>query len=99
MAKTGTKKPIAKTMVFGLLTAALYAAAFSFADPLASLFSRGSYWAAGPIATVFLFSYAHGAFAANLWSCLGIEASVARKSVRPEQRPAARPQPRATLNA
>lgn len=92
---SGGKKPILKTTVFGLLSVALYAAAFSYGDTLTALFSRGSFWAAGPIATVFAFSYAHGAFASNLWTCLGIEASRARA----EKRPAVRPQPRATLNA
>lgn len=92
---SGGKKPILKTIVFGLFSVALYAAAFSYGDTLTALFSRGSFWAAGPIATVFLFSYAHGAFAANLWTCLGIEASRART----EKRPAAHPQSRVTLNA
>jgi hypothetical protein len=31
-------------------------------------------YAALPVATVFFFSFAHGAFASNLWSLLGIEA-------------------------
>ena len=92
---SGGRKPILKTIVFGLFSVALYAAAFSYGDTLTALFSRGSFWAAGPIATVFAFSYAHGAFASNLWTCLGIEASRARVTKRPE----VRPQPRATLNA
>lgn len=92
---SGGRKPVLKTIAFGLFSVALYAAAFSYGDALTALFARGSFWAAGPIATVFVFSYAHGAFAANLWTCLGIEASRART----EKRPAVRPQPRATLNA
>ncbi|MCM0754445.1 hypothetical protein M7784_04200 [Desulfovibrio aminophilus] len=91
---TEGKKPVVKTIIYGVLSVALYAAAFSQANTLTALFSRGSFWAAGPIATVFLFSYIHGAFASNLWSCLGV---VARP--RATQRPATRPQPRATLNA
>jgi len=44
------------------------------ADTVMSYFTRGGLYAALPIATVFAFSFAHGAFASNLWSLLGIEA-------------------------
>jgi hypothetical protein len=39
-----------------------------------SNFTRGGWYAAMPIATVFVFSFVHGAFASHLWSLLGIEA-------------------------
>lgn len=106
MAMQTARKPWGKTIVFGILSAALYAGVFTFADTIAAHFAQGSYWAAGPIATVFLFSYVHGEFTGNLWSVLGIEAT--RKAARPTEtttatvgkpatvRPAAR---RATLNA
>ncbi|WP_353119313.1 hypothetical protein [Nitratidesulfovibrio sp.] len=107
MATQTARKPWAKTIVFGILSAALYAGVFAFADTIAAHFAQGSYWAAGPIATVFLFSYVHGEFTGNLWSVLGIEAT--RKPARKTEtttattvgkpataRPAAR---RATLNA
>jgi hypothetical protein len=107
MATQTARKPWGKTIVFGILSAALYAGVFAFADTIAAHFAQGSYWAAGPIATVFLFSYVHGEFTGNLWSVLGVEAT--RKTARkPETattstvnkpatvRPAAR---RATLNA
>ena len=102
MATQTARKPWGKTIVFGILSAALYAGVFTFADTIAAHFAQGSYWAAGPIATVFLFSYVHGEFTGNLWSVLGIEAT--RKAARPTEtatkpatvRPAAR---RATLNA
>lgn len=92
------KKPFAKAVTFGLLTAGLYAGVFSFADNIAAHFAQGSLWAAGPIATVFAFSYAHGSFAHNFWSCLGIEGRQKRKAVRTAQ-PAQRPRLRAELNA
>ncbi len=68
------KKPLGKTIGYGVVTAALYAAVFTNADTVTSYFTRGSWYAALPIATVFIFSFAHGAFASNLWSLLGIEA-------------------------
>jgi hypothetical protein len=88
------KKPVAKTLVYGIFTAILYAAAFAYGDTLTALFARGSFWAAAPIATVFAVSYLHGGFASNLWTCLGVEA----KRPRTEKRTSTRPQPRATLN-
>jgi hypothetical protein len=90
------KKPLAKTIVYGVITAALYAAAFTHSDAVLQLFTKGGYYAALPIATVFVFSFAHGAFASNLWSMLGIEAIMPAKrpEVRPVPRPAQRPRPR-----
>lgn len=65
---------IAKTAGYGLLTAAMYAAVFTNSQTVMQYFTRGGVYAALPIATVFIFSFAHGAFAHNLWSLLGIEA-------------------------
>jgi len=98
MAQQQKKKPVAKTVVYGLATVALYTGVFSFADNITAHFAQGSLWAAGPILTVFAVSYAHGAFASNLWSCLGIEAKRQRKDVRATQ-PAQRPQLRAEMSA
>jgi len=98
MDRATSKKPVGKTILFGLATAALYGGVFSYADTIAHKFAMGGLWAAGPIATVFVFSYVHGAFAHNLWTCLGIEARQQRKDVR-ATRPAAQPQARATVNA
>ncbi|MCU0589451.1 MAG: universal stress protein [Syntrophobacteraceae bacterium] len=64
-----------KTIGLGALTASLYAAVFWNADTLMQTFTRGGWYAAYPVATVFLFSFIHGAFAHNLWSLLGVEAN------------------------
>jgi hypothetical protein len=99
MAQTETAaRPVKKTVFYGLMTIGLYAGVFSYADALAARFSQGALWAAGPIATVFVFSWAHGSFASNLWACLGITAGK-RAVKRPAVQPAARPRVRATLNA
>ena len=68
------KKIMMRAMIYGAITATLYAAVFSFANPITELFARGGLYAALPIGTVFVFSFAHGAFSSNLWSLLGIEA-------------------------
>ena len=67
-------KPVVQTIGYGILTAALYAAVFLNSDTVMQYFTKGGLYAAFPIATVFIFSFAHGAFASNLWSLLGIEA-------------------------
>jgi len=70
----GKKKPIGQTIGYGLLTVAMYAAVFLNSDTVMTYFTKGGWYAALPVTTVFLFSFAHGAFASNLWSLLGIEA-------------------------
>jgi len=93
----GTKKPIGKTLLFGALSAAFYAAVFLYADMITAYFSQGSWLAAGPIATVFIVSYIYGNFTSNLWTCLGVEAKRVHKRV--EKSAEVRPQMRATLHA
>jgi len=68
------KKPVLQTIGYGLLTAGMYAAVFTNSDTIMTYFTKGGWYGALPVATVFFFSFAHGAFASNLWSLLGIEA-------------------------
>jgi hypothetical protein len=93
---------IFQTVLFGSITAALYAAVFLKAGPIVELFSRGGYYAMLPIATVFVFSFAHGAFSSKLWSLLGIEAAQKQAVQRPtvsRPAPVKRPRPRLRVNA
>ena len=96
------KKLISKTIVLGGLSLAMYGVFFMNSALLMSYFTRGFYYAALPILTVFAFSFVHGSFASNVWTLLGIEASQKRPAVRPtaQPRPARRqrPRPRAYLN-
>ena len=88
-----------RTVALGLGAAALYAAVFLNADLVMKYFTRGGWYAALPVATVFVFSFVHGAFASNLWSLLGIEAT---KKVQPRvstDRPAPRKRPRPAVTA
>ena len=91
-----------KTALYGVLSAALYCAVFTYSDTIMPYFTAGSYLAALPIATVFVFSFAHGAFASNLWSALGIEAvrPQPQVAIRPAvaKRPVQRQRPRARLH-
>jgi hypothetical protein len=68
-------KPIAGTIGYGMISAALYAAVFMNADTIMHYFTKGGWYAALPIAAVFIISFAHSSFAGNLWSLLGIEAA------------------------
>ncbi len=89
MATVQKKKKLAlKTVFYGLLTAVLYAAVFSNTDMVMQLFTRGGAYAALPLATVFVFSFAHGTFSGNLWSVLGIDAVYKQPVKRTEIRPA-----------
>jgi hypothetical protein len=63
-----------KTCGLGLTSVGLYGAIFLNTNTIMTHFTRGGWYAAMPIATVFVFSFVHGAFASNLWSLLGIDA-------------------------
>lgn len=87
------KEVVKKTVFYGLFSIGLYAAFFSNAMKIATIFAKGGWYAIYPIATVFLFSFVHGTFASNVWSSLGIEPKtirkqrkVVKKKVRPRLR-------------
>jgi hypothetical protein len=96
-----SRKPWGKTLTFGALAAVLYAAVFANGSTVMKYFTRGGWYAALPIATVFIFSLVHGAFANYLWSALGIEAvkRVAPRTEAPRPAPRRRPRPQIRLNA
>ncbi len=89
---------IGKTVGFGLATAILYAAVFMNTETVMHYFTKGAWYAALPIVTVFAFSFVHGAFSNYLWEALGIQAP---KRVQPRpsaaKRPVARRRPRPEL--
>lgn len=99
--KAGRSKLISKTVGLGLGAAALYAAVFTNSATVMKYFTKGGIYAALPIATVFVFSFVHGAFASNLWSLLGIEATKKTQPRVAPKRPAQRkrPRPQIQLNA
>jgi hypothetical protein len=94
-------KLIGQTLAWGLGTVALYAAVFLNAGTVMNYFTRGGWYAALPVGSVFLFSYVHGSFSNNVWEVLGIRAP--QKTVQPQptaERPVRRQRtrPRLRLN-
>lgn len=94
-----TRRPVGKTIAFGLASLGLYSLVYAFSSQIADICGRGGLYAIVPVATVFLFSYVHGSFTGNFWSALGIEASKKQRvTVQPSQ-PRQDRRPRATLQA
>ena len=101
-AKQKRMKALKGTVIFGLITVALYAAVFLNSGVVMKYFTKGGMYALLPVGTAFLFSFMHGAFTGNFWSALGIEASKKVTRVElPATQPAkrVRPRPRLTLRA
>ncbi len=105
---TATKKRhLQNTIVFGGLTAALYAAVFTNQEVVMTYFTKGGLFAALPVGLVFAVSYFHGNFTSSFWSALGIESSKAtagKTAEIREERPVKAPvrkdtRPRAELQA
>lgn len=99
------KQALGKAVIFGIGTVGMYAAVFAYSDTVMKYFTRGSWYAALPIATVFAFSYVHGSFASHLWSALGIEArkkdtlhKTVEKVVQPRKQLRKKPRAHAYVN-
>jgi hypothetical protein len=100
--KNSARKAIVRALIFGALSAGLYAAVFINQAAVLTLFTKGGLYALLPVAAVFVFSYVHGNFASNVWTSLGIEASnkttIKQIRKRPRER-VERPRPRPVLRA
>jgi len=94
------KKPIGKTLLFGIGSAIIFTAVLAYQGLVTAYFTRGALYAMLPIAGAFAISYVHGHFTGYFWSVLGIEAkksAVVRQrpeTERPERRERPQPQPR-----
>ncbi|MHB9075065.1 MAG: hypothetical protein ACYC6G_16245 [Desulfobaccales bacterium] len=99
--KASRSKLLGKTIGLGLGAAALLGAVFTNSDTVMKYCTKGGIYAALPIVMVFAFSFVHGAFASNMWSLLGIEATKKTQPrvapTRPAQRK--RPRPQIQLNS
>lgn len=75
MSTTSRKRHVKNCLVFGALTAGVYAAVFTHQEFVMTYFTKGGIYALLPVAVVFAISYAHGNFTSSFWSALGIEGS------------------------
>ncbi|MCL6472205.1 MAG: hypothetical protein K6T91_05265 [Firmicutes bacterium] len=72
-AKSG-KKPIAKALLFGIASIALYVAVFANENFVRETWAKGGAYAVLPLITVFIFSFVHGNFADSLMASFGLVA-------------------------
>lgn len=96
------KRARSAAVVYGILSVALYAVTFTNADTVMAYATKGHFFAAVPIATVFLFSWIHGKFTGNIWTALGIEGSTKKFTSVQKETTAQKRQdtrPRATVQA
>jgi hypothetical protein len=82
MAAERTKRPFAKTVLYGAVSLGLYALLLAKQDAINQTIARGGALALLPIAMAFLFSFVHGNFTGCFWSSCGVEASRKHKEVR-----------------
>ena len=75
MSTTSKKRHVKNCLLFGALTAGVYAAVFTNQDLVMTYFTKGGLYALLPVAVVFVVSYVHGNFTSAFWSALGIEGS------------------------
>jgi hypothetical protein len=85
MKATTRKTYLMKTLIFGAMTAALYGAVFAYQEAIMHYWTKGGIYCLLPVATVFVFSYAHGSFTSYFWSALGIEGSKASSTQQKEK--------------
>ncbi len=100
--KEKRRKLLLKTVILGAASAALYTAVFTHSNTIVELFARGGFYAALPIATVFVFSFVHASFAGAFWSLMGVEAATKQATKRPTvsaPRPTQSRRPRLRISA
>jgi hypothetical protein len=102
LAQQKRAKAARNTVIFGVITAAFYAAVFLNSELVMKYFTMGGAYALLPVSAAFVVSFIHGAFTGNFWTALGIEASkkvtrVEQPATRPTKR--VRPRPRLSLRA
>lgn len=75
MAINLSRPKLVRLVLFGTVTALLYAALFQFEGALIGFTQHGHWSFAIPIAAAFAVSYFHGGFTSTFWDVLGIQAN------------------------
>lgn len=82
MAAEQKKRPYLQTLLFGVVSVALYALLLAKQELINDTMVKGGLYALVPIAMAFLFSFVHGNFTGCFWSSCGVEASKKTKEVK-----------------
>ena len=82
MAQANGKRPYLQTVLFGVVSIALYALLLTRQDLINENVAKGGLYAFLPIAMAFVFSFFHGNFTGCFWTSCGIEASRKTKEVK-----------------
>ena len=70
----GIGKGLARTVVLGMASAALYLGLYLFAGQIVERSAQGGWMFVIPVGIAFLFSMVHGAFTGYFWDVLGFKA-------------------------
>ncbi|MGF1644332.1 MAG: hypothetical protein ACFCUJ_11850 [Thiotrichales bacterium] len=73
------KHAMNRVVIYGVLSAALYALLYVLADPILELSQRGHWYFVIPIAIAFAVSFVHGNFTGYFWDLLGFKAKSVKK--------------------
>lgn len=76
------KKAFIKMISMGIISIALYIALLLEQDIITNYFTKGGLYAMLPLASAFVFSFAHGSFTSNFWRALGIRAARKKAEVK-----------------
>jgi hypothetical protein len=74
IAEAGTDRQVARAVLLGLVTLALYVTLFLFEEHVLELSTRGEWHFLIPVGIAFAFSLVHGAFTGSFWDALGVRA-------------------------
>jgi hypothetical protein len=80
---TASKRDLARAILYGIATVALYVLLYLYADETVELARRThdgeKVWFLVPIAIAFVFSYVHGAFTGAFWAAIGLKPAQKKK--------------------
>lgn len=79
MAEQTKRRPVGKTIIYGIGSMVLYVLLVTKQDLITENFTRGGLFALLPVVTAFIFSFIHGNFTSYFWTVLGVEAKKKRE--------------------
>lgn len=74
-----TRRALTRTLLFGVVSVALYFLLYLLADEILVLSKQGRWSFFIPITIAFMFSIVHGNFTGQFWDLFGIKAKTTKK--------------------